>query len=215
MLKQTLSGLAVAAVLALSTTAQGAIIFESVALDLSNVSPTSLVAGTAANDNTWNNRSGFGEGDVTILELWQGEPTSPDVLEMTIDGLTAGGLYDVYVNYIRFGASTSDTDGDRGGAYASLDGVNYSLFNAAGGTAGTVGFSELTGHVDGDRVGLRGYLGAVNADASGEVSFFVNADAAVEERVWFDGGSVAVVPEPASLALMGLGCLVIGGRRRR
>lgn len=80
-----------------------------------------------------------------------------------------GERYDVYVNYVRFGAGAGDPDGNRAGIRGSLDGTTFTSFNAAGGTSGIVGFSELSGHADSDRVGLRGYLGTAIADGSGQI----------------------------------------------
>lgn len=172
-----------------------AIVFVSVATDLSNIDPVSAVAGSANDDNTWRQRNDLGETGATILEGWNDTEDIP-VLTQTLSGLVAGGTYDIYVNYIRFGANTGDPDGTRGGIRGSLDGSTFSLFNEEGGTAGMVGFSELTGHTSSDRVGLRGYLGTAVADGSGNVVVYVDDDGlagGIEERVWFDGVSYYVI----------------------
>lgn len=194
--------------------AQAALTFVSVAQDLSNISPTSSVTNTGDNnDNLWWQRDNFGQTSETVLEMWDSEAA---VITLTLTGLTSGETYDVYVNYVRFGVGGLDPDGDRGGALGSLDGSIYTLFNGAGGTAGTVGFAELTGHTEGtDRAGLRGYLGTAVANGSGEILVYANSGAGVEERVWLDGASYELIPEPSSVLLIGLA----GGfgllRRRR
>lgn len=109
--------------------AQADINFISVAGDLSNISPTSsVVTVNNSSDNLWWQRNGFGETGETILEMWTAENAA---ITLTLDGLAAGKIYHVYVNYIRFGASVSDPDGNRGGARAALENGSYILFNGA------------------------------------------------------------------------------------
>ena len=169
-------------------------IFVSVAVDLSNISPASAVVTGSylTEDNLWGQRDGFGETGVTVLEAWNDTEDVP-VLTQTLTGLVAGKTYDIYVNYIRFGYDeATDPDGTLGGIRGSLDNSTFTLFNGAGGTPGTVGFAETTHHVMIGRVGLRGYLGTAEADASGEIVIYVDddgLDGAVEQRVWFDGAS--------------------------
>lgn len=198
---------------------QGAISFVSVASDLSNISPSASVTTTDSKlDNLWRQRNGFGEGDITVLEGWDVDE-NVGVLTMTLTGLSAGQTYDIYANYIRFGAG-ADADGNRGGISGSLNGTDFTVFNDAGGTAGDVGYAELTGHADTDRVGMRGYLGTAVANGAGEVVLYIDddgLDGSIQERVWFDGASyeLAAVPEPTSAALIGMAGLAFVLRRRR
>ncbi|NWK54527.1 PEP-CTERM sorting domain-containing protein [Verrucomicrobiaceae bacterium N1E253] len=207
--------------IALATlTSQAAIVFTSVAANLSNISSTTSVTGGGENRTNalWRQRDGFGESSITVLESWEGAGDEDvPVLTQVITGLTNGASYDVYVNYVRFGASGGDPDGDRGGIRGSLDNSTFTSFNAATGTAGSVGYSELTGFSNSDRVGLRGYLGTAVANASGEIQVYVDDsdDNSLEERVWYDGASYELVPEPSSTALLGLGGLALMIRRRR
>ena len=197
-----------------------AITFVSVATDLSNISPSTtadiVAGGNLKTDNKWGQRDGYGETGATILESWDasGLDENPTTLTQTITGLTVGSNYDIYVNYLRFGAGT-DPDGNRGGISGSLDNSTFTVFNDAGGTAGTVGFSELTGFSNSDRRGLRGYLGTAVANASGEVLVYVAGDATIQERIWYDGASYTAVPEPSSAALLGLGGIALILRRRK
>jgi hypothetical protein len=213
-----LLGLSTAAALLLGATgADAAISFVSVAADLGNISPSTsneiVVGGNLKIDNKWGQRDGFGETGVTVLEAWDVEEDVP-VLTMTLTGLTLGETYDVYVNYVRF---TSNND-PRGGIRGSLDGSNFTLFNEPGGTPGAVGYAELTGFTNSDRVGVRGYLGTAIANASGEIAVQVDddgLDGLVTERVWFDGASFELIPEP-SVSLLSLGAVaLLAGRRRR
>ncbi|SHK24638.1 PEP-CTERM protein-sorting domain-containing protein [Rubritalea squalenifaciens DSM 18772] len=197
----------------------GAITFVSVADDLSNISPNSEINTTNSQvDDFWRQRDGFGEGGITVLEAWN-DTEDVAILTMTLTGLAIGETYDIYTNYIRFGAG-ADADGNRGGVRASLNGIDFTTFNGAGGTSGVVGFSELTGHAASDRVGLRGYLGTAVADGSGQIQIFMDDDGlsgGIEERIWLDGASygLAAVPEPGTSALLGIAGLGMILRRRR
>jgi hypothetical protein len=211
--KMKLGVLATATVALTLANAGAAIIFTSVAADLSNISPASAVTTVdSTTDNLWRQRDGFGEGDVTVLEAKEAETVA--TLTMTISGLSSGQSYDVYVNYIEFG----NVPGAQG-ISASLDNnVTFLDFGAVGGAAGTPGFAELSGHTDADRSGLRGYLGTAIASGVGEIEFFANNSGIGVDYVttaWLDGGSVAAVPEPSSAALLGLGGLALILRRRK
>ena len=168
-------------------------IFVSVAVDLSNISPASAVVPGAnlSDDNLWGQRDGFGETGATILEGWNDGEDVP-VLTQALTGLVAGKTYDVYVNHVKFSATAEDPDGNNGSIRGSLDNSTWILFDAAGGTPGVVGFSELTGFANADRVGLRGYLGTAVANGSGEINVYVDDDGlggAINQRVWYDGAS--------------------------
>ena len=178
--------LALAALALGASTASATIVFLSVAVDLSNISPASAVGGNSQSDNLWLQRNTFGETGATILEGWNNNEDVP-VLTQTLSGLVGGQTYDIYANYVRF---TNNTP--RGGIRGSLDGSTFTLFNEATGTAGVVGFSELTGFANVDRVGLRGYLGTAVADGSGNLFIYIDDDGlggAITERVWYDGAS--------------------------
>ena len=173
----------------LAGSANAAVNYTSVAADLSNISPNDASSVTNANDgsdNLWRQRDGLGEGNVTVLEA---KPTeAPPTLTMTITGLHSSMNYEVYVNYIEF----TNVGGDQG-ISASLDNATFYDFGAAGGTAGSPGFVELSGHTEADRVGYRGYIGTAVANGSGEIEFFANnsgVGGTYENQSWFDGGTV-------------------------
>ncbi|MCH7227082.1 putative Ig domain-containing protein [Haloferula sp. A504] len=187
-----------------------ALTFVSVAGDLGNVSSVDplvdpfATTGSNSSDNLWRQRDGFGEGGVTILEAWDSGEDAVG-LAMTLGGLSPGATYDVYVNYIRFGYTLDPVTGDiipnpasnpRAGIRASLDGTNFTTFTAESDPLvvppRTVGHAELTGFINTDRVGLRGYVGTAVADGSGAIVLFVDDDGnggLGTERVWFDGAS--------------------------
>jgi hypothetical protein len=91
---------------------------------------------------------------------------------------------------------------------------------AAGANPGWSGDITFTSNVqiaNGNRRLYQAYLGAANADGSGEISVYVDDGPAADsnQRTWYDGVGYQLVPEPTAVALLslGFGILLIGRRR--
>ncbi len=112
-------------------------------------------------------------------------------VEVTLNNLTANGVYDLYLY----------SAGDKASRSAVFS-------NGAQSKAGTA-------NNNGDVLEGEEYvvLESVLADATGELSFiYARADGSNEGA--FNGFQAVLVPEPASVALLGLGGLCLLGRRR-
>ncbi len=165
--------------------------------------------GNLKTDSLWGERTGFGENAEQIYEGWGLTETLPQI-KTTMTGLIVGQSYDVWVNYVRFGASTATPGGNRAGITAGLSLGSLITFDVPTGDDSVVGGSVLTGFTNSDRVGVQGYLGAAVADANGDIAIYVTGTLNDgEERIWYDGASYDVVPEPATLVLLGLGGLIL------
>ena len=57
-------------------------------------------------------------------------------------------------------------------------------------------------------------MGTIAADANGEIIVYVHSSGGVQ-RTWYDGVAYTEVPEPAMLALLGLGGMLSLVRRRK
>lgn len=171
-------------------------------------------------DGLWRLRTGFGNNDSQALgapgnEIYEATGTTAGedalVLITTVSGLTPGQLYQVDVVYW----SSNDSGNNQSWAVRagfSADAMAfYDRLGLEGATAGT-----WTGKQEGDRLELLGLIGNQQADGNGQIRVYIDDKPAAHgfiDRTWYDGLAVEAVPEPATLAVLGLGALFL--RRKR
>jgi hypothetical protein len=164
--------------------------------------------------------------------------TSYNPFSVTLSGLVAGSLYDLKIvalgvredtgggqisgvldgNYPDFGI------GDYDFSYGASAGSMTTFANVAAGTLVYEEKSSTATVIGGvDYYSWKGAyacdIGNWTADGSGQITLFLGEGAVNTvlngARTQFDGVSVALVPEPSTLALLGLGGLALLIRRRK
>ena len=58
------------------------------------------------------------------------------------------------------------------------------------------------------------HVGTTSAGGAGTIDVYIDDNPGNDDRTWYDGVSYEAVPEPGSLALLGLGGLCVLQRRR-
>jgi hypothetical protein len=191
---------------------------------------TWLPTANSNSDNLWGERAGagFGFGD-TILESRNDtanvDENSPEITT-TIASLTPNGLYEVTGYY----QTKVNDPPENWHLFFGLTSGSLTEFDSVNGTAMTpldLAFTDGQtvggqGTADGNRAQFYGVIGTATANGSGEIVVYINdgdllqnSNAAGGQRSWYDGVGVRAVPEPGSVALLGLGGLALMMRRRK
>ncbi|MCG8511711.1 MAG: PEP-CTERM sorting domain-containing protein, partial [Rhodospirillales bacterium] len=120
-------------------------------------------------------------------------------LQTTVSGLTAA-AYDVYVVYITNSSNSWSVQ-------AGLDGVSSVALETVDGSEPSIA-SGSSGQT------ILDYVGTTNTATSFSVTIGPGAIAAGNRTYWV-GVAYKAIPEPASMALVGMGGLLLIVRRRR
>ena len=183
------------------------------------LSDTSWVGPDDSGDNNtqWNKRA-FSNGGTIFQGRYSGSgtPAFPE-LNTQITGLSDG-LYDVWVFFWDGGGANTWALG-AGLTSGSL--TTYS-FDGPGDTASPVAASTLTFsgtapiNSEADRIMYGVNLGQVTVSGGSDIDVFVDnlIGGSSNTRHWYDGVGYELVPEPSSLALLGLGGLFFARRCR-
>lgn len=139
----------------------------------------------ASSPTLWVPRGTFGQFGTT----WQSTTGDVTMIETTIDGLTPGETYQVYMNFW-------DADGTNAWEVrAGLTNTNLTLF--------TTDNSIATGLLEGNRQMFRGYVGSTVVSPEGEIKIYIddNMPTGSADRTFFD--SVGLLPGNEPLQVTG------------
>lgn len=192
-------------------------------------SPWSTATG-GAQDGLWWRRTGYGYNDAGVLKgtdadvfealslttYWR-STGSVQGLKTTVSGLVDGQEYRVYVIYSSksFGENWNVT-ADFSPIITGADGVVTSGITYGAADATIQGVRVFAGEIiDDNGSGIyhfKGLIGNYTGTAAGTLDVYIDDlwDQANEnQRTWYDGIYLEVVPEPTSLALVVLGSLAV------
>ncbi|MEM6259348.1 MAG: PEP-CTERM sorting domain-containing protein [Planctomycetota bacterium] len=201
----------------ISATAQTNAAITYVDIDATNtVGDTGDAAFATVTDGTsdaWEVRAPFGNAG----ELLQSTDEDSPVLRTTIGGLTAGVSYNIHVLFWGVAQNEDDNFWQASAGFLS-DLSDQTVYNEANGAVVSMAsdFSNAPLVAEGNRVLLRDLVGVAVADSNGEIAVYLDdvVPQGGRDRTWLDGVGYEVVPEPSSLALLGLGGLAMLHRRR-
>ena len=189
--------------------------------DVGNSSPATATA--SGTDDLWRTRTGFANGG-TIYEAGgiYGETSNPEdclrlLTKIVVPANPNGEGYDVYAY---FWSDTSNTW--RIGASLTNDAVlPLYIANTAPVTQAVASdFNSAVLVAEGNRLMWQAYLGIVGVGVTtGDVTIkaYIDDDAAHMHhnlRTWYDGIGYEPVPEPTTVALLGLGGLALLRKKR-
>jgi hypothetical protein len=174
-------------------------------------------SGTADDSTDWGQRS-FANNATIFEGRYEGGGGDTDVpLTTELTGL-ADGTYEIWAFFW-----ANDADSHNWDILAGLDSGSLTKYDrdgdaTAGIDASTLDFtnSPMTSE-DGSRIMYGANLGEATVTDGSVIDIFIDADGPAtsgQGRTWYDGVGYAI-PEPASLALMGLGGLMLLPRRKR
>ncbi|AQT68059.1 hypothetical protein STSP2_01214 [Anaerohalosphaera lusitana] len=187
--------------------------------DLTN---TTLADGTAVNVTTsgsaatandqWHVRTGFGNGSDVFAS--HADSDSP-VIVTAINGLVAGETYSVSSYFWVAGDGTpgGNQEWDMSAGLSESGIVGFRYGDATQITDSSY-FDSSVMLSEGDRRLFEASLGTAVANSAGQIQVFVSDLPGNDDRTWYDGVGASVVPEPATLSILGLGGLLIARRRR-